>query len=208
MKLFLIGMPKSGTSTLQTALIRSGLRSAHWKDQKIGFVGKVIYRSYFNGSDPLIEFSDFDAITQADVNINGVVFWPQCDFALLECIRSYHPNCKFVLNYRDPLATARSMIKWTDFAERLKEASIPGLPKGFGGHEKELERWIEGHFSALRKHFQSDPNFFEYDIADPSAPEIIGRHIDTEIKWWGVANKNDENNPVSQIWRDKNIEVS
>jgi ribosome-interacting GTPase 1 len=30
MRVFVVGFPKSGTSTLQDAFTRSGLKSAHW----------------------------------------------------------------------------------------------------------------------------------------------------------------------------------
>ncbi|MGE4064899.1 MAG: hypothetical protein AB7E79_16160 [Rhodospirillaceae bacterium] len=92
MKLFLIGFPKSGTSTIHTALERSGLRSAHWRCDQ-GFVGQIIYENYYAARDPLHSLTTFDAITQADVCLPamGINFWPNLDFNILGAILTAHP---------------------------------------------------------------------------------------------------------------------
>lgn len=208
LKLFVVGFPKSGTSTLQNALTRSGLKSAHWSDPVAGYVGPSMYKRYFRGEDPMTDFADFDAVTQADVTINGSNYWPQLDFSMLRAIQRYHPDCLFTLNYRAPEETAASMIKWADYGERLRSNDIPGLPKRYGRNAKELATWIGAHHEALRHFFRDSDHFFEYDIADPKAPELLGDRLGIPIKWWGQSNVNNAENPAVKKWAELEQDIT
>jgi hypothetical protein len=66
MRAVVIGFPKSGTTTLQTALQRSGLRSAHWR-WKGEPIGKLIYDGWFEDGDPFARLPGLDVITQMDI---------------------------------------------------------------------------------------------------------------------------------------------
>jgi len=191
MKAFVVGFPKSGTTSIDKALAASGLRSAHWKTTK-GYVGQIIYRNLFAGIDPLAGLENFAAITQADVCLpkEKLNFWPNLDFAVLRQIRRYHPECVFILNYREPRLTADSIRRWGDLRQRIKQSDIPGLPAGYGGNDEQLIAWIENHFAAVRHFFKDDPKFLELDIAAPDAPYKLGDALGVELKWWGKANIN------------------
>lgn len=190
MKLFLIGFPKSGTSTIHTALERSGYRSAHWRCER-GFIGQIIYENYLGGRDPLDTLDAFDALTQADVCLPalGVNYWPNLDFNILAAIMKTCPDCLFVLNWRDPALTASSIARWGDLKQRLTISDVPGLPRGFGSDVSHLIRWIEGHHHATRVFFK-DANFLELDIAAPDAADRLGNALGTPLAWWGRANEN------------------
>jgi hypothetical protein len=192
MKAFVIGFPKSGTSTLQDAFTRSGLKSAHWRIKEGGYVGQLIYRSFLNGRDPLEKLADFDVIAQADVCVPGqkVNCWPQLDFSVLTAIRKHHPECVFILNRRPSQDIASSILRWNDFSKRLEQSDIPGLPRGYGTKAQHLVQWIDAHCEAARLVFKDDPNFLELDILDPEAPEKLGAAIKTPILWWGQSNVN------------------
>lgn len=190
MKIFVVGFPKSGTSTLQKAFEESGLRSAHWQ-VPAGYVGQLIYADHMEGKDPLSSLSGYDCVTQADVCLpsHGINYWPNLDFAVLERIAGFHPETTFLLNYRSPEKIAKSMCKWNELAARMDRCDIPGLPKGYGRSEKHLVIWIENHINACRRFFQG-AKFAEIDIEDPLAREMVGRIVGTPLKWWGVANAN------------------
>lgn len=183
-----IGFPKSGTTSLTRALIKSGIKSAHWRLPRKGqFVGAQIYQAIYAGLDPFAYLPGFEAVTQADVCIPSLSLnlWPNLDFAVLSAIRRAHPACLLLLNYRDPEAIADSIIKWEDLQERLTISDIPGLPRGIGGERRELIVWIENHFDACRRYFGRDDNFLELDIESPDVPERLGRALGTEIVGWG-----------------------
>ncbi|MFT3689776.1 sulfotransferase [Paenirhodobacter sp.] len=187
--IIVVGFPKAGTTTLHRALSKSGLVCAHWRVDDDPF-GQLIYDGWFTKGDPLALFEGVDAITQMDycAPAEGVNLWPNLDIALLLTIRRLHPECRFILNARDPGATARSIGTWHDMAARVTTADITGLPRGRGATEAERARWIEAHHAALREIFAGDPRFLDLDIAAPDAPDRLGAFLGRKIRWWGVAN--------------------
>lgn len=196
MKAFVIGFPKSGTTTLDRAFEKAGLRTLHWRlgDE---FLGKIIYQSHCAGRDPLERFVGYDCITQADVCINrsfsnrwmaSLNYWPNLDFAVLAAIRRHHPDCWMILNYRDPAKIQASLSKWFGFQNRIAAVDVPGLPKGYGYQDDEIINWINAQYEACRQHYGDDPRFFEYDIEDPAAPELIAAKTGIALPWWGKVN--------------------
>jgi len=198
-----LGLPKTGTTTLNKALRRVGLKVADWRirgrqttnEAIIGkHVGRLIYRSYFDTGDPLAALEEFDAVTEMSYVTFKFSAWPQTDWALLSALRLHHPGARFLLSVRDPLKTARSMKKWNNLGEkRLPDSSIPGLPRGFGHTEAELVRWIEGHYTFCRHAFDKSDVFLEYDVEDTDAPKKIGAFLGLDLPWWGHINQNPDN---------------
>ncbi|MEO7602754.1 MAG: sulfotransferase [Sphingomicrobium sp.] len=187
MKLFVVGFPKAGTTTLTTALEASGMNPVHWGDSEGRFVGQVIYDNVLAGRDPLATLEDHDSVTQADVCLpaHKINFWPNLDFAILSAIRAAHPQCLFLLNHRDSEKLCQSIDRWPALRERLVESDIPGLPAGKGGTDLELICWIENHYAACRRFFAGDPAFLELSIGSPDTPERLGRALGIEIRGWG-----------------------
>jgi len=197
MRAIVIGFPKGGTSSIQEACVRSGLNAAHWKVGE-AYCGKLIYERYMNGEDPLIDFSNYDVITQMDVCLPklGINFWPNLDFAVLLEIRRHHPECAFILNVRDTNKLISSITRWGDLKLRCAVSDIIGLPVNFGEDDVHLHNWIEGHYRACRTIFSNDQLFFELDIDKPDAPAVLQKALGVELKWWGTHNKN-ENKSLS-----------
>ncbi len=196
-----LGLPKSGTTTLGVALDKAGLKVADWRirkgqteDRRIlsGFVGDHLYRGYYETGDPLALLDEFDAVTEMSVASKGLSLWPQMDWGVLDAIRRHHPGVKFLLSHRDPAALVKSMLGWSNLGRtRLPQQNIPGLPAGYGGTPEQLMRWIEGHYAFCRRIFSGDPEFLEYDLTDPEAPQKIGAFLGMDLPWWGKANVKD-----------------
>jgi len=186
MKLFVIGFPKSGTTSLTTALEASGIASAHWRTSSGKFVGFLIYDALYRGLEPFALLSDYQAVTQADVCLpsHNLNLWPNLDFAVLSAIRRHHPECLFVLNYRRPKAIADSIFKWDDMQDRIARSNVPGLPRTLGRTREQLMTWIENHFDACRRFLGNDEHFLELDIESADAPERLGAALGTEIVGW------------------------
>lgn len=187
MKLMVIGFPKSGTTSITTALDASGVRSAHWLTDNKRFVGALIYKAVLNGQDPFAELGEYEAITQADACVPhlNVNVWPNLDFSILRAIRRAHPECLFVLNFRRPEAICTSIEKWPYMQKRFEISDIPGLPRGIGGKREHLMVWIENHFDACRTYFARDERFLEIDIEKPDAPDLLGNALGITISDWG-----------------------
>lgn len=197
-----LGLPKTGTTTLSRALRKAGLKVADWRirrkqteDEKIvnKHVGSLMYSGYYDNGDPLALLDDFDAIAEMSYVKFNFSAWPQTDWAMLSAIVDHHPGVKFLLSQRDPAKTVASMLKWTNLGrKRLPSNSIPGLPKGFGKTEAELERWVRGHYLFCRHVFAGSDRFMEYDVDDPDAAKKIGAFLGRDLPWWGHANRTRE----------------
>lgn len=195
-----LGLPKTGTTTLARAMKMSGFKVA---DHRIrakqtpvteihdAFVGDLMYRGYFETGDPAAHMPGFDAIAEMSLLRKGRSLWPQCDFGIIDAIRTHHPEAKFVASSRDPFELSQSMLAWSDLGtSRMPAANIPGLPAGYGETSKERMQWIKAHTAMLRSVFAGDPSFLEFDIEDPDARQKISSHIGVELQWWGRANAN------------------
>ena len=199
MRVINLGLPKSGTTTLGVALARAGLKVADWsiregqtEDPRIldAFVGVLLYDGYFETGDPLALLGEFDAVTEMSVTSKGLSIWPQMDWPLLAAIRRHHPGVKFLLSHREPEPLINSMMGWSNLGRvRLPMQNVPGMPAGYGKTPEELTRWIEGHYTFCRKLFAGDPDFLEYDLTDPEAPNKIGDFLGLELPWWGKENE-------------------
>ncbi len=200
LKVFNLGLPKSGTTTLSTALNKAGLKVADHKirpgqtensDLHRQFVGDLIYRGYFETGDPLALLGDFDAISESSYLTGNRSAWPQMDFGVIEAIRAHHPGIKFVATQRRAKLLSRSMLGWTNMNARLGRVDIPGLPHGYGQTTMERVTWIKAHYAHIRRLFRGRPNeFLLLDVAAPDARERLAAFLGIEIEWWGRANTN------------------
>ncbi|WP_417741414.1 sulfotransferase [Salipiger sp.] len=195
-----LGLPKTGTTTLGVALEQAGLRVADFKlrrrtcpDKTIAgsFVARQLYDGYYGSGDPLEKLGAFDALAEISVLNRDLCLWPQTDFGLIQSLSERHPELRFVASYRDPDATAHSMLRWSDLgSDRLPSGNIPGLPRGYGETRLQRAQWVAQHYAFLRAIFAEDPRFLEYDIDDPTAPEQLSAHLGIDLPWWGKANEN------------------
>lgn len=195
LRLFNLGFPKSGTSTLTYALEKSGLRCAHCWLKRIGprpYVAQRLWSAWRDGLDPMFDLRGIDAVTQPDATFPGTfVCWPQMVPDLVADLRRRHPQAVLLLLTRDPACTAASMARWKDYRARPVEARIPGLPAGIGAEDGELAAWIDGHYADCRARYGADPRFLEADIADPHTPQRIADALGIKrLAWWGVRNAN------------------
>lgn len=201
-----LGLPKTGTTTLARALRRAGMHVADHRirrrqthDPKLpnAFVAELLYRGLYETGDPGALFTEFDAISEMSLLRQGRSMWPQMDFALIDAIRKHHPGIKFLASARDPFKLSQSMLAWSDLGTaRLPASNIPGLPEGYGDTSAQRIQWIQGHYAHLRALFRDDPDFLEYDVADPAARDLISGFLEVPLQWWGKSNANSLNETV------------
>lgn len=195
-----LGLPKSGTTTLATALRAAGWRVADHKvrhrdttDPALAgtFVGRQIYDAYFAGQDPLARLDLYEALTEISALKGAVSLWPQCDYAVLRAMRLARPGLRFVATWRPAADVSDSMRRWTNLGEdRLPAGAVPGLPAGYGASTHERIRWIEAHHAMLRDIFTDDPRFLELPVGAPDARDRLAAHLGCALPWWGRANVN------------------
>ena len=202
-----LGLPKTGTTTFARALKLSGLKTADYRirpkqtaDTSLHgvYVGDLIYRGYFETSDPLALLTGFDAISEMSALQPDLSLWPQTDFGIIDAVRRHHPSVKFVATRRATWKVSQSILGWSNLGtDRLPNGDIPGLPKGFGDTSKERETWIDAHYAHLSAIFAGDPAYMELDVTADDAAARLSAHIDHDIPWWGRANRNTNNDQVA-----------
>ena len=185
-----VGLPKSGTTTLHKAMTSAGLNSFHWAN-KTGVCGQLMYRGLIYKNDPLHYLRKFDEITQADVCLphQSLNFWPQLDFSMLAKIRILYPDLVLILNKREPEKIYNSMTKWHNMHNRIRISDVPGFPQGFGATRDEFIRWISNCYDAFEYFFSSDQRFVAGYIDDPDFKAEIEEVLGVNFAWWGVAGK-------------------
>ncbi len=195
-----LGLPKTGTTTLARALRLAGLRVADHRLRgrntadptlKGAYVAELLYRGYFETGDPGALLSECGAISEMSMLRADKSLWPQMDFALILALRTHHPGLRFLASRRDAFELSQSMLAWSNLARtRLPASAVPGLPAGYGGTTKERMQWITGHYDALARFFGDDPDYLEYDVADPGARDKIAAFLGRDLPWWGRLNAN------------------
>ena len=188
-----VGMPKMGSSSLQSFFKCGGISSSHYLCGKgNGLCAKCIKDAIRIGQPPLSSCGNFDAYTQLD---DGTLF-PQIEF--LNEIHQENPNATFVLPFRDIAAWYHSITNWPpkrEFAllsERMKNAKISGFPPGKGKDADEFAEWFCNHVQNIRDFVVRYPShaLVEYDIMDPNVSEFVGSAFGIKSECWGQTNAN------------------
>lgn len=177
---FVLGLPKCGTTSLQHALWSAGFGAVHcyapkpWgPSPEDRFVGHLMFRAAREGRPPLALLPRWvNAVTQMDCwwldyepegkhssarpkkearSLCAHGLFPQ--IALLKELTDAYPGAKFILNIRDARAWVRSVDTYGHLRRILTEADLPGLPRGVGGDDDDLAAWFEGHAERVRRHF-------------------------------------------------------
>ena len=195
-----LGLPKSGTTTLNEALTRAGYAVADHRlkpDADQGqpgerpFVGALMYEGLYKYGDPAALLKDYQALTEVSFIHGGQSVWPQCDHAMLLVLRKLYPRLAFVATRRDTEAMAQSIMRWNNLGKlRIPLSNVPGLPVGYGHEIDEQMIWIDGHYEALAHWFRNDPLYLELDVAAPDARLQLERFLGRPLPWWGQANAN------------------
>ena len=163
-----LGMPKTGTTSLHEAFKSAGLNSVHWaldaglnlqkdlhlrlwgKDSERRLVGRLIEQAVKERKEPLAYLPQVDAVAE----MNGM-FWedehqttvqayfPQ--MVHLEALVEAYPHAYFILNVRDLAAWVASVNDHNDLRKRFECADLPGLPAGVGTKDEELKAWVAAH---------------------------------------------------------------
>ncbi len=140
MKVFNIGLPKTGTSSLNEALIILGYRSLHNPlDLRMASYRQGVYR---------YARDDWDAITNF-----GEHFYPQLD--------QNYPGSKFILTVRDRDAWLKSTEKWYSQPPMYPPRDNQSRLETFGCITFSYERFAylyEHHTEGVKRYFEHRPD--------------------------------------------------
>lgn len=190
LKVFALGVQRTGTTSLGAALTKAGYLTAHnrpkWVNRYTSHTGVYIMDAFRDGVDPISYIPGCEAIVHPSVCIlhpEPVNLWPQLELPVLDAIRHHHPDCLFLLNTRPVNNWIRSLTNWKDLRQRMTDAEIPYLPAGIGGKDEELRDWIEGHWQRMREFFKDD-RFIEINVENgPDCGAVLSALLGREIRW-------------------------
>lgn len=163
-KIFNIGLPKTGTTSLHTALKVLGFRSLH---NPLDLRWLTYYRGVYR-----YPRDDWDALTNF-----GEHFYPQLD--------RHYTAAQFILTIRDKDDWLASAEKWFSRAPENPMIDYPGRLETFGCMTFERDRFAyvyELHRSNVEAYFSARPeDLLVLDCSDTGAWEKLCRFLDRPV---------------------------
>lgn len=169
MKIILIGLPKSGTSSFQFLFKKLGLKSFHWT-YKEKHIGSIIKKNKNEKKRLLNGIENWDCLTQLDVCIShDDNCWPQ--ITDLHQLYEENKDCLFILNKRDPEKMLKSWKNWNQMDQRVYKFNPEIVEKK---SDDGLVDFFKSHFKNVESFFESKPNanFLSYDIETDSLDKL------------------------------------
>lgn len=178
---FVVGLPKSGTTSLHKYFECGGLHSSHWTCGDIR-CGECIEQNILKHQTPLLGCGSFDVYTQMDVvgDGNHSCYFPQ--LSALDIIYETYPNATYIFNTRPFAHWNRSIHNWYNMHYRLREKCI--WPFSFSKNQhffKQLHEYTTNTIHTFHKTHTS-MNLLEIDIESSSAGEALE-------DWFGIPQK-------------------
>lgn len=198
---FVVGLPKCGTTSLQHALESCGYGAVHcyapkpWGPRGVDrFVGHLMAKAAEDGLKPLDLLPNWvNCVTQMDCwwvdweDNPGDCFGIFPQITLLDNLDEAYPDAKFILCHRDPRSWVKSVETYGPLRKILTEAELPGLPKGQGASDEELCDWFQAHVSRVRRHFEGrkTSSFIEFALedGDKSIREKLELFLGVPVGW-------------------------
>lgn len=166
-KIILLGLFKCGLTSFTAAFRAAGMRVAYWVNDRGDFYADLVLKAFIEGKDLLHFIQEYDAYTHIDL-----ITWDRCILPHVNCaeaLADQYPDAKFILNYRDIEHHIRSIQNWGDLAGRLAHHGYT-----------DLRSFIERHHDRIREHYQSMPNFIDFNIErdhSEKLSEFLGMEI-------------------------------
>lgn len=161
-KIFNVGLPKSGSSSINDFFKCEGRRSFHWKvgNNYIGdCVRKAISSNILIEELPDIDCSglkSFDVLAQMDYMEAKKCFMPQV--TNVDHLDRMYPNATFVLPLRPAADWAKSVIGWRDHLDKrmiscINRDKLYNMSKGATETHEFLEKFYVTHREHILKYF-------------------------------------------------------
>jgi len=172
-KIILIGLPKSGTTSFQSLFERLGYKSYHQHMHNIAIGMKI--KTNKKNNEPLLEgFENDCCITQLDIcqgtNNN---YWPQIsDFKQLYY---ENPDCIFILNKRDIPSLLQSWKKQIWRGVPLDKRLFRFNPELVDQHnDKGFEKFVNDHYESVETFFDNhkEAKFMTFDIINDDVSKL------------------------------------
>jgi hypothetical protein len=182
---FVVGFPKSGTTSLYEMFKCSGVLSSHYccgsqNDHQpcgtLGTMGVCMQRNLEKGLSILEDCGGYDFYGQMDCErrldtSEYSMFLPQ--HFHLEELHEFAPNATLILNLRPAEDWVRSIMNWFGYSTRFLNAF--GVDKRNVDKEEALKLIYNNHTRTIRNFAKKYPThaLIEVNITDTNAPSIL-----------------------------------
>ena len=202
--ILLVGMPKTGTSTIHEFFKQSGYRSSHYKCTNDLYCGLCIRVAVEQAKPALKTCGDYEVWAQMDFENLGNCHFPQ--ITNLQALHQEAPNATMVLSLRNMTRWVRSVRHWMGGGQISMAAR---LAKCKGGPDskaaEDLIKWHHDHITRIREFVQKHPShrLVEINIEDPMAGDIMESYFGSAspARNWGHVNDSLQKN-ASRITRN------
>lgn len=207
--IFVMGMPKAGTSSLAN-FFQCGLgrrwrhRVSHYECGK-GYVfnaslaqqsslvpcGIRLVRNV-DAKKPLLDRIDhFDVYTELDANVgHDRLYLPQISYT--RAIYNGYPNATWILNIRDPHKWLSSVNRWRDLRDRFTNSTfkIEWFQKGVGQKDSDMLRLYNHTLAHIRNFVTQNPSItlVEVMVEEPNAGQVLEDAFGISRQCWGQHN--------------------
>lgn len=193
-----VGMPKTGSTSLQNLFIQSGQannnsyqNARHFHCGKdIGPCGACIQKAIENNKPPLASCGNYTVWTQLDYPMYNDCYFPQV--SALEEIVKENPDAVLILPLRNVSRWINSINKWGDMRKILtRRCDIPGLKRFEGFYDHHFERFLCGHVENVRKLVKDYPTLtlIEFNIEHDNSGRRLASHLPgLDETFWGASN--------------------
>ena len=176
--ILVVGMPKTGTSTIHAFFERSGYRSSHYKCVNGLYCGLCIRAAVEQAKPALKTCGDYEVWAQMDFENLGNCHFPQ--ITNLHALHQEAPNATMVLSLRNMTRWVRSVKNWVGGGQRSMAARLSKCKGGPRSKETEdLITWHHHHITRIRKFVLQHPShrLVVINIEDPRAGHTMESHF-------------------------------
>jgi hypothetical protein len=147
-KIIVVGLNKSGSTTMHRALTLLGYRSAHHRRDDGRYIHQIIAENASHGRPLLDSLEDYDAISDWMSHADALDHYKQLD--------QQYPNTRFILLERDPSS-------WLDSREKhvLRNRANPDYRGGWTQVDRQVwaRKWHQ-YLDDIRYYFRDRPGDF------------------------------------------------
>jgi hypothetical protein len=193
--IFVVGMPKSGTTSIAAYFRCIGLTVSHEYCHKPNnakiMCGSCIQQNIKDGFPALHECGRYEVFTQLDANRpeTNECYYPQR--SALSAISKAYPRATFVLNLRPVEQWVQSVNHWSNLRQRLANCSMRGFPNGVSRGDKGLRTLYESQTDIVRSFVKTHQShkLVEVEIENPNIGNFLCAAFNISFNsCWGKRN--------------------
>jgi hypothetical protein len=197
---FVVGLPKVGTSSIHALFACSGVRSSHYCccgsnrththcNDGDGRTFSECMRGNLKSNRPILQgCGDYQVYAQMDAELGKGIFLPQR--FQLDALHAYAPNATFLLNVRPSHDWVHSVSNWFGLGGRFLNRFKIDVRNV--NRQEVLREIYDNHTVFVRDFVRQHPShkLVEVDISSPMAGQVLANAFGVDESCWGQHNRN------------------